>query len=137
MITGANRGIGYSFASYYTKKGYKVSATVRDVSKSTSLVELGCHVLSLDCFEESSLKTFADSIPKEEPIHLLINNAGIIDRNSCNQVTFKNMHDCFQVNTVAPLMVIQTLMSRLLLGNAKVINITSRVGSIDDNGSGG
>jgi NAD(P)-dependent dehydrogenase (short-subunit alcohol dehydrogenase family) len=73
-----------------------------------------------------------------EPIDLLINNAGVLPRTESISVSSEEMHSAFHVNAIAPLLIIQKLHSRLLLASHPlVINLTSRVGSIADNSSGG
>ena len=144
LVTGCNRGIGLAFVKFYLSQGWRVYGTAR--SHAQEIVDLGVHLLSLDCLDNQSLKHFADSLPLE-PIDLLINNAGILERSSIDSVSPEEMHRVYQVNTgflltcsfpVAPLLVTQTLLSRLRLStHPKVINITSRVGSLADNSSGG
>ena len=160
LITGANRGIGLEFARHYAQAGCHVIGTTRSLESAQELLAIpGVSVLRLDCRSNESLRTFADSLPLE-PLHLLINNAGILEVASLLETTPEQMHDHYQVNTgsylpctqnkfpwtdfphappVAPLMTVQTLLPRLKLAGseAKVINITSRVGSIADNTSGG
>jgi NAD(P)-dependent dehydrogenase (short-subunit alcohol dehydrogenase family) len=70
------------------------------------------------------------------PIDLLINNAGILLSNDhLGEIDVVGLHKHFEVNAVAPLLVTQALRSQLARGS-KVALITSRMGSIDDNGSG-
>lgn len=143
LITGANRGIGLAFVKGFLDAGYKVIATVRDLKNANELKSIkDVIVLELDCSSEHSIQNF-DKEWSMESLDILVNNAGVIEPSTLNQET---IHHCFQVNSgnyfvlikVAPLMIFQKVLPRLELSTKpKVVNITSRMGSITDNSSGG
>jgi NAD(P)-dependent dehydrogenase (short-subunit alcohol dehydrogenase family) len=142
LVTGANRGIGLAFVKAFADAGCKVVATVRDLKNANDLQNIkDVLILELDCGSQESIQNFVKNW-QMEPLDLLINNAGVFEPENLNHDT---MHHVFQVNSgilllfilVAPLMIFQKLLPRLELSSQpKVINITSRVGSIADNGSG-
>ena len=134
VITGSNRGIGLSFAKYYKARGWQVYALCRKSSE--ELNDLGLHVLegidvSDDGLEKKLRATFADVT-----IDLLINNSGILRNEKLGDLDFSSMRQQFETNALGPLRVTQALQSHIVKGG-KVALITSRMGSIADNTSGG
>lgn len=98
-------------------------------------------VTELDVTKPDSIMQWADEVAKMTPhIDLVINNAGVLTGTPFEQITAQEMMDLFTVNTIGPLLVSQQLYNRGLLGGKKgslIANVTSKVGSVDDNGSGG
>lgn len=134
LITGANRGIGLELCRQLVERGDNVIATCRNPS--AELNELGVTIVNdVDVSSDASVKTLADKLKGKE-IDVLINNAGILSVESINNLNFDQMREQFEVNTLSPLRVTSALLDNLKT-DSKVIFITSRMGSIDDNGSGG
>ena len=73
---------------------------------------------------------------RRQRIDVLVNNAGILARDSLDDLDFDGMRRQFEVNALGPLRVTHALLPNLGAGS-KVVIITSRMGSIADNGSGG
>ena len=71
-----------------------------------------------------------------QPIDILVNNAGILLRDSFGDIDYDAMAEQYRVNTLGPLRVTEALADSLHEGS-RVAIVTSRVGSIEDNGSGG
>ena len=132
LITGANRGIGFSFAKYYKNAGYNVIATAR--TKSKELQDLGVKQVELDVASDLSVSKLVSKLENEK-IDLLINNAGVLCRDSFQDVTRDEMIRQFSINGVAPLLVAREVLPLIVKGG-KVVNITSSMGSIEENGSG-
>ena len=73
----------------------------------------------------------------ERSVDLLVNNAGILVwGDTLDELDIEGIRAQFEVNALAPLRLTSALKPKLAKG-AKVALITSRMGSIDDNGSGG
>ncbi|KAL4117165.1 hypothetical protein PRIC2_012613 [Phytophthora ramorum] len=142
LITGSNRGLGLAFTRHYVANGWKVIAAARDVDGATDLKELPVSkIIPLDISDESSIAKAAEAL-KNEPIDLLINNAGMGGGGGIPDVTKAEMMKLFEVNAVGPFLVTRALLPNLKLavakhGSATVGQVTSRMGSIADNGSGG
>lgn len=146
VITGANRGLGLAFATAYAKAGWTVLATARNPDSAVQLKGLSgeVHVLTLDVSSDDSIRRFKDAIGTRK-IDLLINNAGILGRKeSIREVTREDLLDMFNVNSIGPFLVTMALYENLMASNVdepdlltKVVNITSRAGSIEDNQAGG
>ena len=66
----------------------------------------------------------------------LVNNAGVLERTSLDHLDFGSIERQFRVNAIGPLRVTAGLRNQLAEGG-KVFIITSRMGSIEDNSSGG
>ncbi|EGZ12875.1 hypothetical protein PHYSODRAFT_257219 [Phytophthora sojae] len=139
LITGSNRGIGLAFTKHFVANGWKVIAAARDPQ---SAIDLKLEkVVQIDTSDESSIKAAAELL-KGEPIDLLINNAGIGGGGGIDQTTKTEMMKQFEVNTVGPFLVTRAFLPNLKLavdqkGSATVGHVSSRMGSIADNGSGG
>ena len=134
IVTGANRGIGLSFVKHFCASGDQVTAVCRH--SSDELDSLPCTVIdNIDVSSEASIKHLKDQVGSQQ-IDILINNAGIFLSETLDQMDFDTVIQQFEVNALAPLRVTHTLLNNLVSGS-KVINITSRMGSMEDNGSGG
>lgn len=134
LITGGNRGIGFELCRQLHTQGHDVIATCRNPS--TKLNELGVKIESnIDITSQSSVNELAASL-NNRTIDVLINNAGILERSSLNELEPESLHRQFDVNAVRPLCLTQSLLGNLISGS-KIALITSRMGSIADNSSGG
>ena len=134
LITGANRGIGLELARQYADRGDDVIAVCRKASK--ALKELGVEVVEgVDVTSEESITDLAASL-RGRQVDRLVNNAGVLERDSLDALDFGGIARQFDVNAMGPLRVTAGLRHKLAAG-AKVFVITSRMGSIDDNSSGG
>jgi NAD(P)-dependent dehydrogenase (short-subunit alcohol dehydrogenase family) len=134
LITGANRGIGFSFAKLLKKRGDTVLAACR--RSTPELAALGVEVLDgVDVTSDKSLNMMAEKL-KGRTLDLLINNAGLLASESLSELDFASIQRQMEVNAYGPLRVTHKL-SGLLGRGSKVALITSRMGSIGDNTSGG
>lgn len=134
VITGANRGIGLAMATIYADKGDNVIALCRQSSQ--ALDALNVQVVSgVDVATEQGLTVMAEALSNES-INVLICNAGILRDEQLGQLNTTTIKEQFDVNALAPLLVVERLLPQLDSGS-KVAMITSRMGSIADNGSGG
>lgn len=134
VITGANRGIGLAMATDYKLKGHTVYALCRNSSE--ALDKLNVHVVAnVDVAATEGIKNMKDAL-SDISIDVLICNAGILRDESLYDLNVDTIREQFEVNAIAPLVVVEALQSNLNSGS-KVAMITSRMGSITDNGSGG
>ncbi|CAH9064566.1 hypothetical protein PSECIP111951_03386 [Pseudoalteromonas holothuriae] len=134
LVTGANRGIGLEFCKQYSEQGYRVTAAVR---KATAELEaLNIDVISgVDVSNAQQVAELARQL-SGQPIDILINNAGVFHNETLTDMDFEAIEQQMQINAIAPLRVVHALLSSLH-SSSKVAMITSRMGSIADNGSGG
>ena len=134
VITGANRGIGLEFVKQYLAKGDKVIALCRntsdELSQSEATVIDNVDVGNPECLQKV-LPTLSDI-----KIDLLINNAGVLANESLEDMSSATLEYQFRVNAMGPVLVTQMLHKQFNKG-AKVALITSRMGSVTDNTSGG
>jgi len=133
LITGANRGIGLELSRQLTERGDEVIALCRDASP--ELHELGLRVIEgVEVTDSAALGKAAASLGDTE-VDILINNAGIFTNETFRDLDFEEIRRNFEVNALGALRVTHALQNRLAK-DAKIILITSRMGSIGDNGSG-
>lgn len=134
VITGANRGIGLAMAEICQQRGDSVYALCR--KSSTALDALNVHVIEhVDISEKSGIDKAVSAL-KGVCIDLLINNAGILRDEQLNNFNQATITEQFNVNALAPLCLSHALLDNLSSGS-KIALITSRMGSITDNTSGG
>lgn len=137
VITGANRGIGLALARLYSEKNDSVTAICRHTNN--DIEDIADQVISgIDLTDEEMIPGVCALVDQltEGRVDCLINNAGLLISDNLNDLEFSNVRQQFAINTIAPLAVTQGMLS-LMPAGSKVINITSRMGSIDDNSSGG
>ncbi len=134
LITGANRGIGLELARQLHARGDHVIAACR--TSNEELGTLGVEVLpGIDVADDASVASLADKLAGR-PIDWLVLNAGILQVDGLAPLDVAGIRRQFEVNALGPLRVTAALASNLGTGG-KVALITSRMGSIGDNGSGG
>jgi NAD(P)-dependent dehydrogenase (short-subunit alcohol dehydrogenase family) len=134
VITGANRGIGFELARQLNARKASVIAVCR--KSSPELDALGVRVESgVAVTEPAAWADLAERLARDD-IDLLVHNAGVLIPDSLEDIEPKNVRAQFELNAIAPLFLTRALAPRLHAG-AKVALITSRMGSIGDNSSGG
>lgn len=133
LITGANRGIGLELTKLFVARGDTVVAVVR--KSSPELDALGVRVEADVDMTDDSLGGLAERIG-DWPIDVLVNNAGLLKIGTLKNLDLASIRAQFEVNTLGPIKVTSALLGNLQAG-AKVAHITSRMGSIADNTSGG
>ncbi|OBT15911.1 short-chain dehydrogenase [Vibrio sp. UCD-FRSSP16_10] len=142
LITGANRGIGFGLTVHYLKKGAQVVATYRDESTSDPLFDLiqtydNLHIRQLDVTDYAAVKRLANEF---DQLDLLINNAGYYGPKggSLGDIDVQEWRKVLEVNTIAPLKLVEAFYPALEKSNEKRIAIlSSKVGSMTENTSGG
>ena len=144
LITGTNRGIGLEFVKHYIKNNEKVIATCRNRNSAKDLLELenttnNLSLVELDVSNPNSINNFTSKIAGL-PIDTFISNAGVSGPKNIEFGNFdaKEWLDVFNINTISPLIITQKILKNLRLGkDKKLVFISSKVGSIEDNTSGG
>ncbi len=134
VVTGASRGIGLALVRQLRARGMPVVAICR--SGTTELDRLGARVESGIDLATSQVFFEVASRLAHDDIDLLIHNAGVLVDDRLDSVSQDEVRAQLEINALAPLFLTQALAPRLVQG-AKVALITSRMGSIGDNTSGG
>jgi len=144
FITGTTRGIGLELARQFLEAGSKVFATARhpesDALQSLKAVhgdEL--QLLTLDVTNSTDIQAAVTSLAGQ-PVNLLINNAGLYQSRSddAESLATETWLQEFHVNAIAPFMVTRALRGNLAVADdALVVMISSKMGSMSDNTSGG
>lgn len=157
VVTGASRGLGLEFVKQLAKfsKSPKIFALCRDPQGAEKLQNLAngspnvtiikADMTDFDRYNEvvSNIKEQTDS----GGINLLINNAGMMLKDTLTSVKHKSLIDSFELNAVAPLLFTKALLPLLKkadenalplkLGKSVVVNISAHLGSIEENTTGG
>lgn len=142
LITGANRGIGLEYVQQYAQEGWHVIACCRSLVHAEGLQMLAkthpnIQLELLDVADFDQIEALGRKLI-DQPIHLLINNAGIYPDSSFRDIDYAKWMDAFKVNTMSTLKLAEVFIPQLVkAGNAKLVAMTSKMGSIEDNTSGG
>lgn len=140
LVTGANRGLGLELTRQLLAAGSRVVAACRHPGKATALNTLAgehpgrLHVLPLDVAEPKTHAELARELPlvlgDDGRLDLLVNNAGLLHSGErFGRLTLANLDDSFRTNAAGPLLLTQAL-APLLADGAKVVNLSSQLGSI-------
>lgn len=144
LITGANRGIGLEMVKYAMEQGWRVFACCRNPHNADKLFniaklsngQISVHIA--DMVELGTLQALSYEL-RNDPIDMLINNAGIYgsDKNKFGSVDVDSWLQTFQINSIAPLKMVETFVGQLDMGKRKVVAcMSSKMGSMADNGYG-
>ena len=142
LITGTNRGIGLEFVKQYAPDGWNVIACCRDPQSATALQSLASthhnvQIIALDVADFTQIDAVALQL-KDRKIDVLINNAGVYPESSLGDVDFNDWATAFKINSMAPLKMAEAFMPHVTASQLKKIaTLSSKMGSIDDNTSGG
>jgi NAD(P)-dependent dehydrogenase (short-subunit alcohol dehydrogenase family) len=134
LVTGANRGIGLALCRLLKQRGDNVIGVCRRTS--AELDDLGARVINrVELTSDDSVAKLARSLAGTS-LDLVILNAGILRQTGLDDLDLGDVREQIEVNAVGPLRVAQALVP-LLASGSKLALITSRMGSMGDNGSGG
>lgn len=134
LVTGANRGIGLAVCTQLVERGDDVIAACRE--SSAELAALNLRIESgVDVTDGASISALAERLDGVT-VDVLLNNAGILNSERLGSLDFDAMRRQYEVNSLGPLRVTAGLLGRLSAGS-KVGIVTSRMGSVGDNDSGG
>ncbi len=134
VVTGANRGIGLGLCRRLHQHGHEVIAVCR--RPSTELANLGVTMIAdIDITDQVQVDQLAATLSGQQ-VDVLINNAGVWSDERIESLDADSLIQAFAVNAVGPLRVTSALLGCLTVGS-KVAFISSRMGSIEDNTTGG
>jgi NAD(P)-dependent dehydrogenase (short-subunit alcohol dehydrogenase family) len=144
LITGANRGIGLEMVKYSMEQGWRVFACCRNPHNADRLFniaklsngQISVHIADMQ--ELSTLQALSYEL-RNDPIDMLINNAGIYgsDKNKFGSVDVDSWLQTFQVNSIAPLKMVEAFAEQLHMGKRKLVAcMSSKMASMADNGYG-
>lgn len=143
LVTGANRGLGLEFVKQYLADGWRVIACCRNPLSSSALIALTASsggrltVRELDVADSGQIERLA-AILAGEAIDVLINNAGFYPEGEFGHVDAADWETAFRINTMAPMKMAECFVEQVARsGQRKIVTLSSKMGSIADNGSGG
>lgn len=141
VVTGANRGIGLGLVRHLAARGDTVIAAARQPF-SAALEQLKVRTIALDVTKADSVRTFAAAL-SDTPVDILFNVAGVYGDSAtisslADDLTLADLASTYDVNALGALRVTLALLPNIRRGSAKkLVHITSGMGSITDNTSGG
>jgi NAD(P)-dependent dehydrogenase (short-subunit alcohol dehydrogenase family) len=145
LITGANRGIGLEFAKQYLAGGWRVYATCRDPNSASELRRLAdasghkLRMLALDVTDHASVKAAATELDGQA-IDLLLNNAGVMGAwgQTIGNIDYEAWAKVLDANCMGPMRVSEAFVDHVARSERKlIVTLTSGMGSLADNTSGG
>ena len=145
LVTGANRGLGLEFVRQYAQAGWKAWAACRAPKSAKELKALqsqhggAIEILALDVTDAASVGGAAAQL-RGEPIDLLLNNAGVGSppAQKIGSLDYAAWARVMDANVLGPARVIEAFVDNVARGGDKrIVTVTSRMGSIEDNSSGG
>ena len=143
VVTGANRGLGLGLARASAARGDDVWATARRPAEATELADLArashgrVHVHAVDVRDDAQVVAFAAALGAA-PVDVLVNNAGVAGKWRGGLADFDAAEALasFDTNALGAIRMTRALLANLSAARGKVVNMTSLMGSIADNGSG-
>lgn len=151
LVTGSSRGIGLALVKQFLLKGFNVFASCRNPSSSPLLTAISSNraaenpnflrIIQMDTSSESSIKMCKEQIAKTScKLDIIVNNAGIASSSHPNDsialASEEDMLNVYKVNVIGPLMVSREFIP-LLSEKGIIVNMSSTLGSIKGNTSGG
>ncbi len=161
VITGANSGIGNAFArillqevicslsnnlmnlpntGVYTDRDQGFEVIAMDVEIGAPIIDLGCETSELDVSSPEDIELFKQRVG-DRPVDLLLNIAGVMfphESYTLDKVSLTNFQKTFAVNTFGPLLLTKALLPNVEKSqHPRIAVMSSRVGSIADNSTGG
>ena len=144
LITGANRGIGLELCNQYLNEGWDVHACCRKPKKAKALNKLADKNKALTIHELEVTKDKQMDVLKKalkgKPVDILINNAGVhaLGASQFGKTDDKAWEEAVAVNLLAPMKMMEHFVENIAMSDKKIIaSMSSKMGSMDDNGSGG
>jgi len=142
LITGTNRGIGLEFTKQYAEAGWDVLACCREPGTANALNALTTQYANIKTFALNVANfTQVDALAQQlsnTAIDVLINNAGVYPSGGLSDTEVENWLDSFKINSIAPLKIAIAFTPHIAKSQLKkLVTLSSKMGSIDDNTSGG
>jgi NAD(P)-dependent dehydrogenase (short-subunit alcohol dehydrogenase family) len=147
VVTGASRGLGLEFTRQYLQAECQVFALAREPLRSQKLMDLAQKFprallpVTCDVGEEDSVQTARQEVElAAQTLDLVINNAATYGRQdeTLDNLSWDEVQRVFNVNTLGPMRVTRAFLPLLRLGSRpRVVHVTSMMGSVSDNRSGG
>jgi len=141
LVTGANRGLGLEFVRQYAADGWRVLACCRTLEGAATLrdVEGAVETYILDVANFPAIEKLAADL-KGQTIDVLLNNAGIYGSKSSQfgSVDYDEWLGVLHIDTMAPLKMAESFIEHVAKSELKrIVTVSSKMGSIADNTSGG
>lgn len=135
VIVGANRGIGLELCRQIRGRGHYVIAVCRKSSAELEALNVRVEV-GVDVASDDAVRQLGNRLTGL-PIDLLIQNAGVLERHNLDRNVIDSIRRQFEVNALGVLRVVAALTANIVSPGGKIAIISSRMGSLADNKTGG
>ena len=144
LITGTNRGIGLELTGQFAADGWAVLACCRNPVEADALQALAelyssIEIHRLDVTDYAQMAVLSEQLA-DRPIDVLLSNAGVYGPrgHGFGEVDAAEWRQVLEVNSIAPMMLVQAFVDQVAASRQKLVAVvSSKMGSIADNGSGG
>lgn len=145
LVTGANRGLGLEFCRQYATAGWRTIATCRQPDRASALQALArdhanLEIHALDVADFAGVDRLAAQL-SGQAIDVLLNNAGVYGdnaRNGFGHIDYEQWQQVVRINALGPVKMAEAFIGHLQRSERKlIVAVTSLMGSMADNGSGG
>ena len=134
LVTGANRGIGLEYCRQLQQRGDQVIAVCRQSSPELDSIDVEIES-GVDLINEANRANLVRRLTGRS-LDTVILNAGLLVSMGLDDLDPEAIRRQFEVNALAPLLLARSLVPLMPWGSRLAL-MTSRMGSIDDNSSGG
>lgn len=135
LIIGADKGIGLSICKQLDARGDDAISVCMGDGEAYAGTKIRV-IDGVDVTSAASIERLRSELKaKDAKVDVVIHVAGVLGLDELGAIDYDEMRRQFEINTLGPLRAIESVLP-FLTENAKVGVITSRVGSLADNGSG-
>ncbi|MCO7224178.1 SDR family oxidoreductase [Pleionea sp. CnH1-48] len=134
LLIGANRGIGLELATQFAARGDNVTISCRHLDDSLEALPFDI-ITDVDITTDAGLNNLKEAVDDQQ-FDGVFCIAGLLEKVTLDELDIESIRRQFEVNALAPLRV-AALLKDHIKPNGKLALMTSRMGSIEDNGSGG
>ncbi len=142
LITGAGRGLGLEFVRQYLQQGYRVLACVRAPARAKQLSDLAqaageISIHALDVTDHAAIDELANQLI-ETPIDILLNVAGVLVSSGFGKTDYPSWLNSVRINVFGPMKMAEAFVEHVAASDLKkIVTLSSTLGSIGGNASGG
>lgn len=132
LITGVSRGLGFSIANFFIRKGFNIIGLSRKINDNIELLANNhpkkFRYIKCDLMDTNSIKELLyDGLLKDIQLHGFVNNAAISYDSLITNANYEKLKNIFQVNVLSPIMITKLVIRNMILHKTKgsIVHISS------------